>query len=282
MTVTRVGKACALAAVGAVIGACGNATPPSTPPSGPPPINYTHVWSAQPGIDLFSRGAELVRATFESGHYAEITDDVHKAYPGYGDALGAPPGRNYNSNGHDDDGVIHDGWWIHEPNLDTSGHASPATDHAYITDYSATATDIKAVVCDYALSPDPTVEDPEHIDSSYALELHNPTSDPGPAGIAQTAPGARDPRATLPPTWNVFGPWQITRLSTLPIGNVPLGPAPPGGGSPPPITTPQSCVDWWKNQLHGWDLNGHLYPPNGSTTPHEPLQPQYPQWIGPT
>ncbi len=56
-----------------------------TPDQNVPP--YSQVWSAEPGIDLFGRGAELVRASLEAGQYAALYS-IGTTFPGYLESFG--------------------------------------------------------------------------------------------------------------------------------------------------------------------------------------------------
>ncbi|MVU82286.1 hypothetical protein GPX89_34250 [Nocardia sp. ET3-3] len=225
-------------------------------PVPPPTIPYTRVWSADPGIDLFSRGAELIRATFESGQlYAQVG---HPSFPGYENALNVPKA----------DAQLGD-WW-------NSGTIPPkaVTDYAHIVDFTADDHAVEAVVCDYAISPDTAVEYPDQLNSATRIRLENTGTDPGRASIANTNPEHYDPRAQMPPTWNVFGPWKITRTGTLSLAWQPI---------------PEGCLAWWKQAFPGFapvgDGDGSrtgLYPPAKYIPPHHPVLPQFPEWIGPS
>lgn len=82
----------ALCAIVALVSACVSDAPPTADPAQSvyrPPAEVrdaTIVWSADPGIDLYSGQAALARAAYEA-HFVGWTTHVYPTYPGYDDAL---------------------------------------------------------------------------------------------------------------------------------------------------------------------------------------------------
>ena len=48
-------------------------------------VAWANIWSAEQGIDIFSRSGELVRGTVEAGYIAQIYG-VEASFPGYRDS----------------------------------------------------------------------------------------------------------------------------------------------------------------------------------------------------
>ncbi|WP_432793887.1 hypothetical protein [Rhodococcus ruber] len=236
---------------------CGDRTPedPRPVPVPEPPVAYTHVWSADPDIDLSSRGAELVRAAVEAG-LRTFNYGTKFTFPGYFDAIGAP---------YDFD---HAEVWDH---LVRPGPVDPpqwrATYFMHLTALSATATEVTGAVCEYGVGTEPGEEYSVYpLRMVRAVTLRNTADTPGAAGIPDTDAEGHDPRAAIAPDWNVFGTWKIVQLRT--------------GG--PNWDIPDTCTAWWHERFPTFELHdGLLSPPPGFQPPTMPVAQQYPEWIGP-
>lgn len=243
----------------AFLTACGPTAEDVSAPAADPEILYSNVWSADRGIDLFSRGAELVRATTEAGEYTSFVG-IKNSYPGYDHAVGGPA-RHQNP---DKSEVA---TWL-EP---IDSHQSPRSNFRHITAFSATDTTVSAVVCGYSVNPTAAENITLNpLSDAQQIELANTGSSPGLPGIADNDPVHQDPSAHRPPDWNVFGAWRVTK-----IRNIQLAPG---------ETIPQGCTDWWHQQFPTFtkvsDYN-ILTPPPGFQAPTQPVASQYPEWIGP-
>lgn len=236
---------------------CGPAAPTDgmpPPPAPAPEILYSNVWSADPGVDLLSRGSELIRASVEA---AELTFfvGIDHSYPGYKKAVRGP--RNWNDPDFDEHGT-----WL-EP---VGSSQRPGTYFRHITDYSVTDSTIKATVCEYRLYPEPAgTLDP--LSAAWQVELENAGTTPGQQGVADGVADGHDPRATLPPDWNVFGTWKVEKLRSI-----------------APAYVPQGCMGWWHEQFPTFaHISKHniLNAPPGFVEPTMPVAVQYPEWIAP-
>ncbi|MDO1477040.1 hypothetical protein KI427_09005 [Rhodococcus ruber] len=236
---------------------CGTDSPtdPRPVPVPEPPVAYTHVWSADPDIDLSSRGAELVRAAVEAG-LRTFNYGTKFTFPGYLDAVGAP---------YDFD---HGEVWDH---LVRPGPVDPpqwrATYFMHLTALSATATEVTGAVCEYGVGTEPGEEYSVYpLRMVRAVTLRNTAETPGAAGIPDTDAEGHDPRAAIAPDWDVFGTWKIVQLRT--------------GG--PNWVIPDTCTAWWHERFPTFELHdGLLSPPPGFEPPTMPVAQQYPEWIGP-
>ncbi|MDV2476217.1 hypothetical protein F8M49_14245 [Rhodococcus zopfii] len=239
----------------------GNLQDPSTAPQSAPEQNvpYSQIWSANSGIDLFSRGAELVRAALEAGTYASYYS-LGTTFPGYRDAVGGPL--------HFDDAEI-------LPALVPNGRGDNElglwTDHYHIASLTETPTEIVADVCDYRQRPtEVTKSSNAQVGFPWVVHLRNTTDTPGLPGIPDTDPDTSDPRALRVPDWNVFGRWQITKLHA--------------GGRDWKGTAPEECTNWWLQRFPGSNAtdDGNVLVPAGTVVPGVPVAQQYPEWIGPS
>lgn len=230
--------------------------PMTTRPTPEQNVPYSQVWSAEPGIDLFGRGAELVRASLEAGQYAALYS-IGTTFPGYLESFG--------------DRRRIDGseiWTDLVPNGSGNGGAGPWTTRYHIADLTETPTEITAEVCD---DEDKTtsVTRPEQswVGFSWVVSLRNTGDTPGLPGIPDTSPETSDPRARRVPDWNVFDSWRITQLRT--------------GGRDRNTAAP-ACTDWWLQRYPGsTTVDGYVHIPAGTVTPGLPVAQQYPEWIGP-
>ncbi|WP_213574817.1 hypothetical protein [Rhodococcus sp. USK13] len=263
MTVDR-GALIVCSAVATLIFASGCGTEPHIEPA--PTLGaqdrevlYSHVWSADPGVDLFSRGAELVRATYEAGEYTAFVG-LENSYPGFGRAV--------RGEAHHGDPDIE--YFMTSLKVQTETQA-PGTIFGHITAYQSTETSVAATVCHYYLFPenDTTNISLNPLSMAFSFELERAGVDAGPAGIPDTDPARKNPRAHRVPTWNVFGDWKITRLHYLRELNGDV--------------IPRGCTDWWRQQFPAFTENpsGTLAAPPGFEPPTMPVAVQYPEWIGP-
>lgn len=242
-----------LVMVCAALAGCAPSQPRQAAPAAIVPP-YSHVWSADSGVDLFSRGAELVRATVEAHYEAQTYDPRHTelAYPGYREALIASVVEGGVSEGPD--------VWA-------------GTQYWHITDFHATDKSVSAWVCGYYIPavpghPADPLDRNEFLGDIKRVELVNTGWGPGLPGIRDNTPGRHDPRAHVPPTWNVFGTWRITVLTDhLDAGD----------------RYPASCVPFMRARLPVADVDSDGFPeqPRGFRPPVRPVEVQYPEWIGP-
>ncbi len=226
-----------------------------------PQILYSNVWSADAGVDLFSRGAELVRGIREAAEYSYFVG-LNNSYPGYAEAVGGPAGRN--------NPKIDEVMARLEPR---NSRQEPSTVFRHITAYSAADRTIKATVCEYKLFPElgrtdaPPNSDGFSLSDAIEVDLENNSNSPGLPGIADGSIDARDSRANRPPTWNIFGTWTVNTLRVVPAPSI-----------------PQGCMDWWHEQFPTFtqQADAHiLSAPPGFQVPVQPVAIQYPEWIGP-
>lgn len=245
-----------VALVGSQVYAC--ATKPAPPESD---IPYANIWSADAGVDLFARGAELIRASHESAWLVK-NGGLSRAYSGYREALvdiGNESKMEYfftqtekGTEGPD---------WVKDANENFYNH---------ITAYSADDKTVTATVCRYVvptkgLEKGQTQSNILTLDMSVVdIRLENSSSQPGKAGIANRDPATHDPAAHRPPGWNVFGTWKITRISRNRDFD------------------PEGCKAWFKQQLP--DLrevpeSKLLKVPDSFEIPPRALAAQYPEWI---
>ncbi|KZM71926.1 hypothetical protein [Nocardia terpenica] len=223
------------------------------------------MWSADPGVDLFSRGAELVRATMEAGGYAAYVGADH-SYPGYARGVAALTDEIERSKT-PDLGVKK---LVSPQPTDPDLKLQPLTTYLHMTAFDATDTKVSAIVCGYTVWPEQLpYEDDRYVGGGTRIELENTVADPGAAGIANRDPNYQDPRAHRSPRWDVFGTWRVTTIK-----------GPVGAGQYAP-----ECLPWYQQQFPTFtkvpDLS-ELQAPPGYQAPHHPVAPQFPEWIGPT
>ncbi|MFZ2528416.1 MAG: hypothetical protein WAX14_12285 [Rhodococcus sp. (in: high G+C Gram-positive bacteria)] len=240
----------------------------STTDSGPVPdttarppeqsVPYSQVWSAEPGIDLFSRGAELIRASVEAGNYASYYS-LGTTFPGYSDAVGGPMRF-------DRDKIL--------PALVPDGRGSnepkPRTIRYHIATLVESPSELIADVCDRREHPtERTASSTSPVGFAWVVKLSNSAGRPGRPGIPDADPDSSDPRALRVPDWNVFGEWRITELHA--------------GGRNWTGSAPHECTDWWLQRSPGsYSIpDGNVLMPAGAVIPGAPVAPQYPEWIGP-
>lgn len=258
------GLVACLAATVAVIAGCANAEPAETAPSSSTAsvaadadVAWSNVWSAGPGVDLFSRGAELVRASLEAAYLAQARG-IDKTFPGYRAAIGPQPeygdpqarAKNY--------GYVPAGYEPRNIGLTVLNY--------HLVDLVQTADRVSGTVCSYGLAPRPT-ERSKYLYDAYLIALSK--KDGSPSGV----PGVVDTRNNFPqrqgkvPTWDVFAPWTINRIQIGEASDVPA-----------------SCTDWWRSVFPD-----AVKRPNSNQMTRSapgPIAPanarQYPRWIGPS
>ncbi|PVX68379.1 UNVERIFIED_ORG: hypothetical protein FNL38_104202 [Nocardia globerula] len=241
----------------ASISACGSDRSPTNSADVAPASEFPHttVWSADPGVDLFGRGAELIRATAEATAYTH-TGGPEFTYPGYIDAI-----RDISR-----DRSSISSWIVNQ----TPDYDNRFTWFRNIVDFSESSDSVSAIVCDYLVHEKPSKFDSSVVlDGSVRIVLENTAELAGSSGIVDTDVGGHDPRAQRPPSWNVFGNWKIVEEKSIP-GNA----------------ISQGCVDWWKQEFPTFtvDTQGSraLISPPGYVMPTMPMAVQYPEWIGPS
>lgn len=219
-------------------------------------IPYTSSWSAEPHIDLFDRGSELVRAAIEGGRHASFYG-VYESYPGYVEALGYP------------DFSIADITGIVSKGNPGRGPISPSTYWYHIADITVTAEEITAEVCDDRTLAVPSEARGRH-GHAWVVTLQNTTDSPGLPGLPDLDPQSADPAVHRVPDWNVYGSWKITRLRT-------------GGQNPRENIPHPACTQWWLSRHPDTVkvFDNYTYTPVGDVAA-VPVAPQFPEWIGPS
>lgn len=221
-------------------------------------IPYTSVWSSEADIDLFSRGAELVRAAMEAGNHTS-SYSIAMTFPGYAEAI-TP------LDGYESPKLPHT---YRAGNIDNS-RIDGATYFFHIAELSETPTEVTAEVCDdFDLTETTVSSNVRRHGFSWVVTLQNTTDIAGPPGIADADPASPDPRAHSIPDWNVFGTWKITRLIT-------------GGIHEHADVAHPACTKWWQQRHPGTFriIDGYAISPAGEV-PGRPVAVQYPEWIGP-
>ncbi|MEE2056069.1 hypothetical protein [Rhodococcus artemisiae] len=219
-------------------------------------IAYTNSWSAEPSIDLFSRGSELVRASLEAG-WQTSNYTFEDSFPGYREAIGYP-GK-----------VNRDITWIVQSENTEKNRVGEFTARYHITELIESPTEITANVCeDFVYAETKTYDTPARHGFSWTVALRNTSDTPGLPGIVDTDPDEHDPRARRTPGWDVFGTWKITRLTPDSLDNEQN------------LADP-ACTTWWlTNHPDTLRVVDHFtFRPPG-TVPGVPRTPQYPEWIG--
>lgn len=218
------------------VGACARPQPPTAVP---PKVPWTgllaeqrDVWSAEPGIDLVTGPAVVVRAYLESRALASQMGDIGYVYPGFAHAV-AP-----------NDPASHD-YFLNPPpvtqNLwpDPSGgpirHPSVGTGRDHILRIDRSGQQVTAVVCAWTYGTAFNVGD-----GRYSNDPANPNgthgSDDGifTEWLSMTAPAPDAASLPLPPQQgpepapadDVFGGWRVVGYaSTSPHDNLQLPPA---------------------------------------------------------
>ncbi|MCX4092093.1 hypothetical protein [Nocardia sp. alder85J] len=260
------GRSVPIVAAGIVLAACsGQSIKPAGPAAGAhdPSVPYTNVWSADPGIDLFSREAELVRATEEAGNYSAFVG-TGGTYPGYAKAVAALADEVERTSD------LKTRSFVSEHPVISLDKLQAGTRYLHITGFVVNATKIDAVVCSYTIWPAQLPgENDRTVGGGIRIDLQNNTWDKGRPGIANRDPAYSDPRAQMPPKWDIFGSWEIAAIT---------GTA--GAGD-----YPAECIPWYQQQFPGFTKDpeyNYLVAPSGYTAPHHPVAQQFPEWIGPS
>ena len=229
-----------------------------------PLVLYTDVWSADPGIDVLARSAELVRATAEAGLLSFYVGE-RNSYEGFSAAIEGP------RRGRDPA--------IAKELTERADYSKqrPATVFHHLTGVTANDKSIHAVACSYRLYP--VRRHPENrtenlslfpIRDAIEIELENTASSPGQPGVSDSDASRVDSRAHRLPSWNVFGSWKVRKLRFVEYGIDRL---------------PDECADWWQERFPTFtrspELNA-LFPPPDFEAPLMPVAPQYPEWISPS
>lgn len=243
----------ALAAVGSA--GCGGQSKPSDRE-----LSYSNVWSADPGIDLFSRDSELVRATHESAWIVSHAG-LGYAYPGYQAALVYPRSKDMEyefTAAKTNDQASH---WLHD---------TRETHYSHIVGYVADDKTVAATICRYVV-PETGVDKANRqrfaSDLSVVdLRLENTKNQAGTPGRANRSAGYHDSAAHRPPQWNVFGTWKITKLTMQ------------------QDVDPPACRQWFDQEIPGIvdDPDSKTVRVSDSVQfAPRPVATQYPEWIAP-
>ena len=220
---------------------------------GPQP-RYSEIWSADPSIDLFDRGAELVRAAVEAATYTRFAG-LRQTFPGFEDAIDTERQRRRGS---------------YVDLISPRGRASlglPRTDFNHITELSVSDSYLSAIVCNYVIfdSPQPDY-DPGPGVVAIKVRLSNPSKDPGQPGTPDRRREVADSPGGYVPDWNVFGPWRVEELD-LEYERLPDG-----------------CASWFQARYPMSVRRGEndMSAPLGTIAPTMPVGIHYPEWIGPS
>jgi hypothetical protein len=245
-------------------------------PAAPPPkVPWTGmlsdiraVWGAEPGIDLLTAPAVVVRAYLESIFVASNGGDIGYAYPGFTRAVApnAPEGHPEGSR---------DRW-------PDTGHPLRnrlvGTDRHHILRIDTAGPQVTAVVCDWAYTSALDLGN-----GNYGWKSALPATDPG-TGIAVewvSMTGPQDaPKPVLPPQKgtaaapvdDVFGAWRITgyNMGADTVAQQASDPA----GWPSEAADARSCVDKAPDPLER-----RLFLRNGVHPRSDfPTLPPYPGW----
>ncbi len=233
-------------------------SPPTTATTSPRldlELLNSNVWSADPGVDLFSRGAELVRAAVEAGDIT-LFAGIEASFPGYAAAINGP--RKVG-----DDAI--DSEFVSESETLPQ---SKRTEYLHITSYAEEGRTVSANVCRFYLRAEP-VSGAEANDHTFCegVTLENSSADPGAVGQRDESVTEHAPQAQRLPTWNVFGTWKIKKLKLLSFADI-----------------PDSCIDWWRQQfpmLTQIGITKSFGANPESPPPIMPVAVQYPEWIAP-
>lgn len=212
---------------------------------------FTTVWDSKSGIDIRGRGAELIRASYESMWIAQYYGNT-KTFPGYISALGTYREKR------DIDDVIYQG--------DT-----PATSHWRSTNYArmfdlvSTDSMVSAFVCMINLrdSADPSVDvykSPPRVQDwmQITLKRDRSTGRESRPSVGQYSGLWLHERQI--PNRDVFESWSIVQMRYR---------------SPKPLR----CTEWAATVSPGAVVvEGKYGPELSGESVSEPLQPQFPKW----
>ncbi|MFC9432982.1 hypothetical protein [Nocardia sp. NPDC057030] len=230
--------------------------PPTTSTTSPQPdteLLNSNVWSADPGVDLFSRGAELVRAAVEAGDIT-LFAGIGASFPGYAAAINGP--RQVGDDAIDS-GFVSDSKTLPQ---------SKRTEYLHITSYAEEGRTVSANVCRFYLRAEP-VPGAESNDHTFCegVMLENSSADAGTSGQRDESVSDHAAQARRLPTWNVFGTWKIKKLKLLSFADI-----------------PDSCIEWWRQQfpmLTQIGITKSFAASPDSPPPIKPVAVQYPEWI---
>jgi hypothetical protein len=219
-------------------------------------VFWSSVWSATPGIDLFGRAGELVRATVEGGYLAS-SYGVERSFPGYLDALGGFPLPEY------DDPKRKALAAAYAPS-DLGPRPPVATELFYhVIDLTDDGSTVTAKVCEYILTPNPS-DMLKFLGRGEAVTLTRGEGPAGRPGIADTGRNSKNIEGKIP-DWNVYGSWLITESRGL-------------RGA----TLPSQCAPWFlsvfPDATFRADVNVVELP---GLSPPATGEEKYPKWIGP-
>ncbi len=226
------------------------------------------VWSAEPGIDLLTTPAVVVRAYIESIFLAANAGDIGYAYPGFTNAVApnAPQGQPDSAR---------DRW----PDTEHPLHDRlVGTDRYHVLRVDTAGRQVAAVVCDWAYASALDLGD-----GNYGWKSTLPATDPAARiavhQIVMTTP-EDGPVAHLPPQRgtaaapvdDVFGGWRIVGHN-MTADRIPESNTDPAQW-PSEVTDAKSCVDKARDPV-----DRRLYLVNGVHPRSEfPTLPPFPGW----
>lgn len=220
---------------------------------GPQP-RYSEIWSADPGIDLFDRGAELVRAAVDAATYTRFAG-FDQTFPGYEEATESERSRL----------LSYVDWSLADSPKRALGW--PRTDFNHIAGLSFSESSVSATVCSYVIFESAGVlarPGPEVI--GINVRMSNPADNIGKTGSPDRRPEVADSLGRYVPDWNVFGSWRIDELRHE------------------YDRLPEGCARWFQ-ALYPSAVRPSprtMSPPLGTLPPTMPVGIQYPEWIGPS
>lgn len=220
-------------------------------------VAWANIWSAEQGIDIFSRSGELVRGTVEAGYIAQIYG-VEASFPGYRDTL-VRPLPDYDAA---DREPINWAYYPARPRTETT-IPDVKTLFYHLLELQSDGTTITGAICTHSEAP--TRSRTAYVFSAIAVTLSNEGTEGGRPGIVDSVRNSTQIPGKVP-TWNIFSPWQIAR-SQLTDGD----------------DIPDRCTDWWMSVFPTAVLDqetGALRVPKPAPPPASMTQ--YPKWIGPS
>ncbi|WP_152538184.1 hypothetical protein [Williamsia sp. D3] len=244
------------------LASCSLGSQEGSPPSSPIPVQeedafWASVWSADAGIDLFSRAGELVRGTVEAGYMAQAFG-VKRSFPGYLDALGGEPLPAQNDPRRQAIAAAYA-----PPDL---GPGAPNLKSLFyhVVELTNDNSRVSAKICEYGLLPTPSMP-LRYLGMGEAVTLVKHDGPVGRPGIPDTGKNSEGIVGKIP-GWNIFGSWRITESRGL-------------RGE----TLPAQCTAWWKSvfpeAIQDPGRNSVQLP---GLAPAAAGEVQYPKWIGPS
>lgn len=219
---------------------------------GPQP-RYSEIWSADPSIDLFDRGAELVRAAVEAANYTTFAG-FGPTFPGFEEATDTERRLL---------GSYIDWQFVDSPRA----LGRPRTDFTHIAGLFFSDSSLSATVCTYVVYEDVEVIDsPGPLVVGIKVRMSNPMDDAGRTSSPDRHPDVADSPGRYVPYWNVFGAWRIDELRFE------------------YDRLPDRCARWFQAQypLAVRSTSNVMTPPRGTIAPTMPVGIHYPEWIGPS